>query len=222
MNIRSPAVNTHELELSVQFGCGLVCPDGWQNFDVSPTMLASRIPLLNKLLRLPPWNPKVRYGNIVQGLPLPDGSAARVYSDQVLEHLTQQECRAALQNVLRLLKPGGVFRFFVPDLAYFVRNYVEASQRGDAAAAHDLVIAAGLGLKSRRQGRLGRVLDAFGNSHHLWGWDEAAMRKELDDAGFKAIRRIHYRDSEDPMFKAIEEYSELRDSQKSLGMEARR
>lgn len=213
---------TQDDNLSVQFGCGLVCPDGWRNFDISPTMLLSRIPFAGKLLRLPAWSRKARYGDVVQGLPVPDSSCIRVYSDQVLEHLALADCRAALRNVHRILKPGGTFRFFVPDIAYWISIYLADVKNGDPQAMHEFIIGTGMGLKFRRHGVLGRIRDALGNSQHQWGWDEASMRRELQDAGFQAIRRIHYRDSGDPVFTAIEEYSELRDSQKALGMEARR
>lgn len=212
----------HSNDLSVQFGCGLVCPDGWQNFDVSPTMLVSRIPFASLLLRLPPWNPKVKYGDIVQGLPVPDGCAVRIYSDQVLEHLVLSDFRIALRNIHRVLKPGGVFRFFMPDIAYRIKTYIDDTQRGDPAAMHEFIIGTGMGLTTRRRGILGRIRYALGNSRHQWGWDEASVRKELEEAGFKDIRRIHYRDSGDAMFTAIEDYSELKESNKALGMEAKR
>lgn len=206
--------------LSVQFGCGTVCPTGWLNFDVSPTMLLSRLPLAQRILKLPAWNKSVRYGDVVRGLPVKDNSATRVYSDQVLEHLPLHHCRIALRNVHRILKPGGVFRFFVPDLEYFVRIYETARANADANAAHDLLISTGLGLQHRRLGTIGRMLDALRNSNHLWGWDEASMGKELADAGFVRVRRIRYGDTEDREFYAIEQFSEFKNCDKSLGMEA--
>ena len=208
--------------LSVQFGCGVVCPVGWLNYDVSPTMIVSKIPLMGKIFRLPAWNPRTKYGNVVKGLPVPDKSCVRVYSDQVLEHLALEDFRTALRNIHRILMVGGTFRFFVPDIAYCVNLYLEGVKHDNPDAMHDLTIGTGMGLKTRRHGMLGRFLESLGNSRHQWGWDEASVRKELTDAGFHGIRRIYYRDSEDVMFKAIEDYSEYRDSQKSQGMEARR
>ncbi|HEX6859864.1 MAG TPA: hypothetical protein VF138_06660, partial [Caulobacteraceae bacterium] len=62
-------------KLYVQYGCGLSAPDGWLNFDASPTLRLQRLPLVGRLLtrgrvRFPE---AVRYGDITRGLPLADG-----------------------------------------------------------------------------------------------------------------------------------------------------
>jgi hypothetical protein len=41
-----------------------------------------------------------RHGDIVKGLPIPDGSADGVYASRVLEHLALEDFRAALRNTL--------------------------------------------------------------------------------------------------------------------------
>jgi hypothetical protein len=64
--------------LWVHYGCGFDAPEEWVNFDASPTRSLQKIPVLGQLVpggshgRFPA---NVRYGDIVKGLPLPDGSA---------------------------------------------------------------------------------------------------------------------------------------------------
>src|SRR5687767_6441655 len=105
--------------LYVQFGCGLSAPDGWLNFDSSPTLRAQRLPLIGSAIarasdtRFPE---AVRYGDIVTGLPVADGSCKGVYASHVLEHLALEDMRTALRNTWKILEPGGVFRLVVPDL----------------------------------------------------------------------------------------------------------
>jgi len=43
------------------------------------------------------------------------GSIDRILAEHVLEHLTLEQCRSALAEIHRYLKPGGRFRVAVPD-----------------------------------------------------------------------------------------------------------
>jgi len=213
--------STNSSGLNVQFGCGFVTPEGWLNFDVSPTRFLSRIPFAKKLLQLPSWPPGARFGDVVKGLPIPPKSCRRIYSDQVLEHLSLEDFRTALRNLRGVLMPKtGVFRGFVPSLEYAMKVYQDAQVRGEADAASQFVIATGMGHQRRRRG-IAALRNIFGNSAHLWAWDEAGMRKELEEAGFVDFKVVQYLTSGDPEFDRIENYSEYRHSIKSLGFEVR-
>jgi predicted SAM-dependent methyltransferase len=50
-----------------------------------------------------------------QPIPLPDGSVARIHSEDFLEHIAVQDMRALLAECHRLLEPGGRMRIGVPD-----------------------------------------------------------------------------------------------------------
>jgi hypothetical protein len=105
----------------------LHAPKGWRNFDASPTLRLQRFPLIGGLFRRDP-NPafpaNVEYGDIVQGLPIPDNSCTGLYCSHVLEHLSLSDFRLALRNSHRLLFDGGIFRFVVPDLEFSVNSYL--------------------------------------------------------------------------------------------------
>src|SRR5215470_7850839 len=104
--------------LYVQYGCGVSCPAGWVNFDASPTLRLQRLSVAGPLLGKagPRFPDGVRYGDILNGLPIADGTADGVYASHVLEHLSLADCAAALRNTFRLLRPGGVFRLVITDL----------------------------------------------------------------------------------------------------------
>lgn len=211
----------NEAGLNVQFGCGFVTPDDWLNYDVSPSRTLARIPFVKKLLSLPAWPKAAKYGDIVKGLGVPPKSCRRIYSDQVLEHLSLEDFRKALRNVKALLMPKvGVFRSFVPSLEYALKVYYDAQEKGESDAASQFVIAIGMGHQRRRRG-IDALRNIFGNSAHLWAWDEAGLRKELEDAGFVDFKVAHYLNSGDAEFDRIENYSEYRHSIKSLGFEVR-
>jgi hypothetical protein len=211
--------NPEEL-LSVQFGCGCIAPEAWLNFDVSPTLRLSKIPGLQKLLHLPPWPPQVRYGNVVQGLPVPDGSCRRLFSDNMLEHLSLADAKRTLANCRKILAPEGVFRLFLPDMHAHVETYLSLRKSSPAEAAHKFMQLMAVGLTERERGLKGMLRRWLGNSRHLWMWDEAAMKAALTEAGFGTIRRARYLDSGDPMFNQIEStHPEWADY--VLGVEAR-
>jgi len=190
--------------LYVQYGCGLSAPRTWQNFDCSPSLRLQRLPLLGRwfLKRGPPFPPNVRYGDIVQGLPIERASCTAVYCSHVLEHLALKDFRIALRHTLESLCPGGTFRFVLPDLEALAREYV-ASAEPDAAIK--FLEASYLGQHSRPHGLSGFVREWLGNANHRWMWDEKSMLVELKIAGFDQIRRAAMGDSKISQFADVED-----------------
>jgi SAM-dependent methyltransferase len=212
--------------LYVQYGCGLSCPAGWLNFDASPTLRLQRLPAIGRLfggaVRFPDG---VRYGDIVKGLPLADATADGVYASHVLEHLTLADCAVALRNTFALLKPGGLFRLVVPDLECRARQYLKRLEGGDAQANTWFMRAAGFGAERRSRGAAALARTTFGNSAHLWMWDERALAAALRQAGFADVRRCRFNDCADPAFRAVEDAGRFLDAAERLeecAMEARK
>ncbi|MEX2449250.1 MAG: methyltransferase domain-containing protein [Rhodospirillales bacterium] len=197
------------VKLYVQYGCGLGCPEGWLNFDSSPTLRLERLPLIGGAIakRAVGFPAGVRYGDILKGLPVAPGAVDGLYASHVLEHLSFEDGLAALRQSFRLLKPGGVFRIVVPDLESRARYYVARRDAGDAQANAAFLDGTLLGFRRRARGLSGVLRAMFGSSAHLWMWDAAALEAALKEAGFTAIRRCAFRDSGDPMFDAAEEES---------------
>ncbi|CAG0976221.1 hypothetical protein PHYC_01516 [Phycisphaerales bacterium] len=188
----------------VQYGCALCAPDGWLNFDASPSLRAQRLPLIGRVaLRVVPRFPDaVRYGDIVRGLPVPDASCEAVYCSHVLEHLSLEDCRKALKNTLRILRPGGRFRLVMPDLRRLVEAYLA---RGTPDSSMQFIREAYIGDERRPCGLYQSAkLDWLGNGRHRWLWDYAAFEVELRNAGFERVRRAAYGDCPDAAFMAVE------------------
>jgi|GEM_PF-4523785 len=97
--------------LYVQYGCGLSAPDGWLNFDASPTLRLQRLPFglgaAAKRFIQPRFPENVRYGDVTSGLPLQDNCCKYVYCSHILEHLAVEDLRRALKETWRILEPGG-------------------------------------------------------------------------------------------------------------------
>lgn len=173
------------------------------NFDSSPTLRFERFPVIGRLYvvneeRFPA---NVRFGDIVRGLPVEDGSFQGIYCSHVLEHLALEDARTALRNTYRYLAPGGTFRLVVPDLRALASRYVTDDHPG---AATRFLTDAGLGLETRPRSLFGRLRALLGHSAHLWMWDEASLRAELEAAGFVEVRRAELGDAADRAFDAVE------------------
>jgi ubiquinone/menaquinone biosynthesis C-methylase UbiE len=149
-----------------------------------------------------PYPPTVRYGDVVKGLPVRDGSADLVYCSHTLEHLSLADCRTALRETYRMLKPGGVFRGVLPDLRFLCAEYLRRAP-DDPAAALDFIRETHLGLAARPRG-LARLRAVFSRDAHLWMWDYPAMAAELRDAGFREVRRAQLGDSAHGAFREVE------------------
>ena len=220
------AARTVERGLYVQYGCGRCAPDAWLNFDASLRLRLERIRGLRMLLRATVgilFPPTARPGDIVRGLPVPDGAADGVYCSHVLEHLPRDDVPIALRNTFRMLRPGGVFRLVVPDLQWRARRYLDAATRADPTAADRFLESSALGARSRPRTPAAVIRNLLGKSAHLWMYDFAALERLLAEAGFGGIRRCTIGDSGDPIFALVEESDRFGEAEETeLALEARR
>lgn len=161
--------------LRLCIGSGAAPIPGWVNIDISPPA--------DVLL-------DVRYG-----LPLPDASVERIYSEHVVEHLDVADGLALMREWRRTLAPGGVVRIATPDLEYVVSVYRSTWKEQDWVNWPEYAwIDTGV-----------RMLNA---SVRLWGhqylydFDELALR--LRQAGFTTVTRCALGESEHPDLQGLE------------------
>ena len=190
--------------LYVQYGCGWCAPEGWINFDASPTLRLERFPGFRIFIKKnrQPFPPNVLCGDIIRGLPIERGSCKGIYCSHVLEHLALEDLKSALNNTYSFLSEEGIFRFVIPDLRYYAQCYVNDPS---AMAAHTFMKDTCLGQEKRERHLFGFFLQWMGNSQHRWMWDYPSIEKELRQTGFRKIRRANFCDSGDPMFRKVEE-----------------
>src|SRR5688572_12344761 len=93
----------------LNWGCGPICPYGWVNSD------AQAFPGVDVV------------ADVRQGLPLPSDWFDYVVSIHALPELPYRDQDRALQELLRLLRPGGTLRLSLPDMDKAIKAY----QTGD-------------------------------------------------------------------------------------------
>jgi predicted SAM-dependent methyltransferase len=206
-------------------GCGSTTPAEWINIDNSPTLWLARRPLawrLGRLLRLipadmedaPAWARSIVYANALRGLPFDTGSVDAIYASHFLEHLSREGAGRFLKEARRLLRPGGLIRIVVPDLAAIVELYLRARECGDPHAADSLfedlwVVDKGL----ERYPSWFRPLKAFLRTDvHRWMYDEASLRALIEEAGFLEVQSRGCLESAIPGLETVESAGRLLDA----------
>ncbi len=149
--------------------------------------------------RLPGWaivdlreTADVRVDISREALPFADGSIDVVFTSHTLEHILPQRLGFVLDEFRRVLKPGGLLRIGVPDIALAVRAYA-AGDRGffERAEVTPFDAAAPIG---------GLLMSWFystsavGNGH-VHCFDEAYLLSWLESHGFNHVRRSAFRSS---------------------------
>ena len=130
------------------------------------------------------------------GLPLPDGSVERIYSEHAIEHFTLEEGQSLLRECRRVLRPGGVLRVATPDLSAVFRAYEQASwQRQSHPHWPDL---------DQIDSAVRFVNCAFHSWGHQYLYDFDELARRLRAAGFSTIRRCVIGESEHADLRLLE------------------
>ncbi|EED34277.1 methyltransferase type 11 [Luminiphilus syltensis NOR5-1B] len=113
---------TATIKINLACGTTFVIGDGWINLDYSAV------------------HPAVKRADLLAPLALPDGGASLVYSSHFLEHIPRNQVPKFLSECWRVLAPGGVLRFVLPDLEDLCRTYLRYRECGEHAKADFLVL----------------------------------------------------------------------------------
>lgn len=191
-------------EIKVNLGCGHIQPQGWVNVDGSNrAKLAHYLPWVDNLLvklgilSRTDFGPHTTIANLFKPLPFQTGSVRAIYCGEVLEHFKPSDMRRLLDECIRVLAPGGVFRLCVPDCHHFFHKYIAEVDRVRALPRDqwdDTQIRKLMGVFFADICVEKRLFSSMGH-YHKWGYDEVQMCLELQRAGMTNVARRNYLDS---------------------------
>lgn len=178
-------------------GCGKTPTPGFENFDNSLSVRLAHYPIVSRALGILGIFGKeqqdfiayarensILWADAVRHIPLPDRSADLIYASHVIEHFDRSEVKSFLNEVKRVLAPGGVIRIAVPDLRKHIDRYI---REGDADALLEGTLLAHARPQSFRE-RVAKLL--VGDRHHLWMYDAGSLCGLLDDCGFRDAKAL--------------------------------
>jgi SAM-dependent methyltransferase len=203
----------------INLGCGHHMHPSWNNLDFSIYARLHRhmrlVTMAHRLRFISPVRykqfayvaPDLLAWDLRRGIPFDDGAFDLVYHSHLLEHIDREQAAGFLGECRRVLKPGGVLRVEVPDLARWAEGYLaslHAQEAGGATADHEQIIADLLDQMVRRQPpmrdaqpRLVRFLERvlLGDSirtgwAHRWMYDQYTLAALLERAGFTDIQAV--------------------------------
>jgi len=76
-------------------------------------------------------NPYVQYCDLRKGIPFPEGAFDIVYSSNSIEHFSYEVATHFLEELFRVLAPGGTLRLLTPDLERMAQEYLKNLQAWD-------------------------------------------------------------------------------------------
>lgn len=201
--------------VKINLGCGLRVAQGWLNIDGSlNAMLASWPNWMHKILyrlsgarqyySLEEYcdileNHQFLYHDLALSLPLHDNTADFIYSSHFFEHLFKDDAANLLKACAQALKPGGIIRISIPDLAYAVSLY-GLGKKTEMLEDYFFVSAKGSYL-----------------ARHKYMYDFDLIKTALEQAGFSGVMRCECRQGKTPDVEMLDVYPEV-----SLFVEAAR
>lgn len=190
--------------VKVNLGCGLAVARGWINMDGSLNALVAGMPRFMQKLAYrnagaSDYYTEAEYCRLLSehrfvhhdlsfSVPLADGVADFVYSSHFVEHLFRQDAQHLLEEIHRVLKPGGYVRIAIPDLEYALSLY-QAGKKDKMLSDYFFV-----------DGK-----DSY-YARHKYMYDYELISQALQRAGFRDIQRRKFREGRVPDVEVLDKY----------------
>ena len=202
-----PPIDERDGLVKINLGCGLRVAQGWFNIDGSlNAMLACWPNWMHKLIyrlsgsrqyySLEEYckileNHHFLYHDLALSLPIHDNAVDCIYSSHFFEHLFKDDAANLFKACAMALKPGGIIRISIPDLAYAVSLYGQG-KKTEMLENYFFV--------SGKSSYLAR---------HKYMYDFDLIKTALEQAGFSDVTRCEYQQGKMPDIKILDLYPEF-------------
>lgn len=170
-------------KVMLNVGCGTDYKEGWINIDNNSdhNIEANRLDLN--------WD-------LRNSLPFPDDSVDFIFNEHFMEHLTVEEGQAAIKDLMRVLKPGGVMRIAMPDLEEAIEAYQDPHWKENL-----FLEKFGLGFVQTKAELINMKFRWWGHKW-LYNWEE--LERRLKEAGCSKMKRCELRRSKFSELRGLE------------------
>lgn len=162
--------------LCVNLGCGPRPLRGWINMDMA------RGPEVDIV-----WD-------LRRGLPFRSESCAAVFSEHMIEHISNNDAENLLRECHRVLEPGGVLRLSTPDAGRYLRSYA-----GDGEFLRHPAFPQAADTPMDRINMMMRE-----RGQHLWVYDSHSLLLLLKRAGFSQALERRFNQSSHPRMQGVD------------------
>jgi predicted SAM-dependent methyltransferase len=176
--------------MKLNLGCGGYVPDGWINVDHALGARFMKIPFfqaLNKKVKFfnLNWNEKIYIHDLRKIFPWADSSVDIIYSSHTLEHFSKEVGHGFLTECHRVLRTNGIIRIVVPDLRYYIIEYIEGR-------IHSEDFVENIGVLYRNSNAIKNLFSPFFEFPHKCMYDNSRLVTILNDIGFQASDRAAF------------------------------
>ncbi len=171
--------------MKLNLGCGSTVPDDWVNVDNGLGAKLAKIPLFPeiskklKLLNLD-WHKNIYIHDLTKTFPWREQSVDAVYSSHTLEHMSRENGKAFLMECHRVLKDDGIIRIVVPDLRFYIDEYIAGNLK-----AENFVEELGVLFKTSKNPIKNKLIPLMAYPHKCM-YDHESLIRCLSEIGFSA------------------------------------
>jgi predicted SAM-dependent methyltransferase len=142
--------------------------------------------------------------NVTRRYPVPDASLAYVFTEHMIEHVSEEHGLHVISESHRVLRPGGVLRVTTPDL----RKVITIYEDDNSSVSLDTYLGfLNETLPSEPHPRAAQMLNTYMRAWgHQYVYDEEDLTAKLLEAGFSEVRRVEPGESEHVALRALESH----------------
>lgn len=142
--------------------------------------------------------------NVNRRFPVPDASLAYVFTEHMIEHVSEERGLHVIRESHRVLRPGGVLRVTTPDLRKVITIYEDDNP---SVSLDEYLGFLNETLPNEPHPRAAQMLNTYMRAWgHQYVYDEEDLTAKLLQAGFSEVRRVEPGESEHQALRGLESH----------------